>query len=210
MVTGAAGNGAASRSGAETEHLDAEVPAERGAQALAKDESSGRTVIGAVRAPAEGQTGSLKACSRSSWQSKCFLGNQPVSGRSAYGQAHACIGLVIASAAPIAVAAPGVAGCSRDGQLCRHQTALDEREAHARAERKDQEQSTRPIPMPALHATSKHDRQIPAADSHDWRDLRAVDRIFALAHRGTARRLRWPGDSRRAPCARMAADGRPP
>lgn len=108
-----------------------------------------------MRAPAEDQTGSLEASSRSWWQSKLFRREHPVSGRPAHGQAHACIGLVIAAATSIAVAGSGVAGFSRDGHLCRHQAPLDDRQTHPERRDERQEQSSDAMPRPAFHhATS--------------------------------------------------------
>jgi hypothetical protein len=139
-------------------------PACAGDQASAKGEELRRTVIRAVEAPAEDQTGSFEACSRSWRQSHRFPGHQPLSGRPAHRQAHACVGLtIIAAAAAVAATRPGVADFGRDGHLGLHQASLDERQAHPERQQQRQEQSSEPVPRRGKHDGSIWRRPLPAA-----------------------------------------------
>jgi hypothetical protein len=131
------------------------IPASAGDQASAKGERFGRTVIGTVRAPAEEQAGKLEACFRSWRQSRRFPREEALSGRPAHGQAHFCIGLVIAAATTVAAARPVVSAISSDGHLRRHHTALDKGQTHPEPQQDRQEQNARPMPGPAFHSASK-------------------------------------------------------
>ena len=163
-------------------------------------------MIRAVGAPVEDQTGNLEACSRSWWQSNRFPGQYALSGRRAHRQAHACVGLVIAAATPVAVAGPGVTGFSRDGQLCRHQAPLDERHAHPERQYQRQEQNSDAMPTPAFHRAPNMARSDSISKSLQFTQLlkpgwrRRGRRAITLLRSWNSRRRRWGTRARRRRC----------
>ena len=131
------------------------IPANAGDQASAKGEDLRRTVIGAVRAPAEQQVNGLEAWSRSGRQGRRFRQQHSMSGRPAHGQAHACISLVIAATTAVAAARSMIDAISRDGHLRRHHAALHERQAHPERQQERQEERADPMAKAAAHSAAK-------------------------------------------------------
>ena len=132
------------------------LPASAGDQASVKGEGLRGTVIGAMGAPAEDQTGSLEAFSRSWGQSRRFSREQALSGGPAYGEADTGFHvLVIAATTAVAAARPVMSLISGDGHPGRHHAALDEGQAHAEPQQDRQERNARPMPGPAFHGEPK-------------------------------------------------------
>jgi hypothetical protein len=157
MATGLHDSGAAEQSpSASSGRVATRSPASAGDQASAKGEDLGRTVIGAVTAPAEEQMDGLEAGSGSCRLSRRFPRGHAMSGRAAHRQAHACVGLtILAAAAAVATARSGVTGFSGDGHLRRHQSALHERQAHPKRQQERQEERADPIAKLAAHGRAK-------------------------------------------------------
>jgi hypothetical protein len=78
--------------------------------------------------------------------------HKPLRGSPAYGQASAGIhALVIAATTAIAAVRTMISAIRRDGNFCRHQAPLDDRQAHPERQYERQEQSSDTMPRPALH-----------------------------------------------------------
>jgi hypothetical protein len=120
-------------------------PAGAGARASATRGGSGRAGIGAVRAPAQRPTAAPKARLRSRWQSSRLRREQARSDRSARRGTRACVEVAIAVATAVAAMRTRLGRFGRKGHLCRHQTRLDERQAHPERQQKRQEQCAEPM-----------------------------------------------------------------
>jgi hypothetical protein len=177
-------------------------------------------VIGAVRAPAEGQRRYLEASSGSWWQCHGFSREQAMSGRPAHRNTCAGAGAaVIAAATPMAVAGPSVAGIGRDGHLRCHHAALDEGQAHPEPQQNRQEQNSNAMPGPAFHrapnmARSNGISKSPSSHSFSSPDgaglgRRAIRLPRSWKSRRRRRGIRGQGRPRTAPpCPRNATSGR--
>ena len=102
-----------------------------------------------MRAPAENEVANVEARSGSGRQSKRFPGKQTLYGRRAREEARACV--EVGFVAAIAAMGARLGGFGRNGHLGRHQTPLDERQAHPERQEKRQEQCSDPMLRRAAH-----------------------------------------------------------
>lgn len=98
----------------------------------------------------------LEAYAGSGRESDRLPWNQALSGRPADRKARTDAGAAVtATVALDASARPLTAGAGRDGHLCRHHPAMDERQAHPKRQYERQVQPSDAIPGPAFHRAPK-------------------------------------------------------